>query len=547
MKIRQAGSYFSITGVKVGGVQARLEIRELEQQPEMWNLFLLGLDRYKAMDQNDKLSYFQIAGIHGAPFIDWDGVQGSGQVGYCTHGSNLFGTWHRPYLAVFEQILLDRVYEIVDEFPNGPTKDKYRDASSRLRLPYWDWAMTPPNGGTILPASTTTETVDVTFPNGTTGTIHNPLYDYKFHPLTPSDFPGDFPPFDEWPATLRQPSDFTVNATSQNGAVEDVLSSPGGFDSYRSTLYTLFTVYQGFTQFSNKGSGGSIGNLESIHDFIHGTFGSGHMGYVPVAAFDPIFWLHHCNVDRILALWQAVYPDTYLLPYVNQFATYTIAAGTVEDTNSPLTPFHTDSAGDFWTSEKSRYTDIFGYTYPEIQGNPSNDTLKAAINALYAPTTNGVIAKRQATENPLDYLSRVELPTSLGSTYSVRVFLGDFSSDASTWPTDPNLVGSHTSLSSPAMRNDLIVTHSVPLTQALRKRYESGDLKSLDQDVIIEYLKTNLHWRIQQQDLTEIPRDQAPEGLKVTTTSIEVVSPKSASDFPHWVGDFTDHPEISGN
>lgn len=25
-------------------------------------------------------------------------------------------------------------------------------------------------------------------------------------------------------------------------------------------------------------------------------------------AFDPIFFLHHCNVDRILALWEHVYP-----------------------------------------------------------------------------------------------------------------------------------------------------------------------------------------------------------------------------------------------
>jgi hypothetical protein len=28
------------------------------------------------------------------------------------------------------------------------------------------------------------------------------------------------------------------------------------------------------------------------------------MWYTEVAAFDPIFFLHHCNVDRLLALWQ---------------------------------------------------------------------------------------------------------------------------------------------------------------------------------------------------------------------------------------------------
>ena len=28
-----------------------------------------------------------------------------------------------------------------------------------------------------------------------------------------------------------------------------------------------------------------------------------------VSRFDPIFWLHHCNVDRMYALWQALHPD----------------------------------------------------------------------------------------------------------------------------------------------------------------------------------------------------------------------------------------------
>ena len=27
---------------------------------------------------------------------------------------------------------------------------------------------------------------------------------------------------------------------------------------------------------------------------------------IPVAAFDPIFWLHHCQVERLLTLWQTI-------------------------------------------------------------------------------------------------------------------------------------------------------------------------------------------------------------------------------------------------
>ncbi len=43
------------------------------------------------------------------------------------------------------------------------------------------------------------------------------------------------------------------------------------------------------------------------HGIVHGLVGNGTrgMGTVPWAAQDPIFWLHHCNIDRIWASWNA--------------------------------------------------------------------------------------------------------------------------------------------------------------------------------------------------------------------------------------------------
>lgn len=66
---RQApGSYYAITGAQ-GGVQPRLEIRQLQKAGgEMWNLFLLALIEFEAMDQKQIDSYYQIAGIHGMPW-----------------------------------------------------------------------------------------------------------------------------------------------------------------------------------------------------------------------------------------------------------------------------------------------------------------------------------------------------------------------------------------------------------------------------------------------------------------------------------------------
>jgi tyrosinase len=52
---------------------------------------------------------------------------------------------------------------------------------------------------------------------------------------------------------------------------------------------------KGFVDFSNA--------LQDTHDAIHGWVG-GVMSQVSFAAFDPIFWAHHCMVDRIWWMWQ---------------------------------------------------------------------------------------------------------------------------------------------------------------------------------------------------------------------------------------------------
>lgn len=63
LQSRQAGSgTFPITGIQNAGVQPRLEIRQMQQNSDMWNLFMLGLARFMQTDRSDKFSYYQIAG-----------------------------------------------------------------------------------------------------------------------------------------------------------------------------------------------------------------------------------------------------------------------------------------------------------------------------------------------------------------------------------------------------------------------------------------------------------------------------------------------------
>lgn len=97
-------------------------------------------------------------------------------------------TWHRPYLALFEQVLQRKAMEIASEYPAGDAQKKALTVASRVRLPYWDWAITPDSTEGAMPASLRKQSATVTYPNGTSGEIPNPLYAYNFHPLKYDDF-----------------------------------------------------------------------------------------------------------------------------------------------------------------------------------------------------------------------------------------------------------------------------------------------------------------------------------------------------------------------
>lgn len=56
--------------------------------------------------------------------------------------------------------------------------------------------------------------------------------------------------------------------------------------------------------------------VQNQHDRVHGWVG-GDMGIVAQSAFDPIFWSHHCMIDRLWYLWQVRHgvgniPPSYL-------------------------------------------------------------------------------------------------------------------------------------------------------------------------------------------------------------------------------------------
>lgn len=130
-----------------------------------------------SVNETTMTSYFQIAGIHGRPYQAWHGVNPKEMnvdgypTGFCPHGSILFATWPRPYLALLEQLVGEHAQEIAKAY-NSPVWSK---AADELRLPFWDWAAPPQLFPEILTVPTVQVTTAVGVKNG-----NNPLYRYEF-------------------------------------------------------------------------------------------------------------------------------------------------------------------------------------------------------------------------------------------------------------------------------------------------------------------------------------------------------------------------------
>lgn len=63
---RRQDDIYPVLGVRGQGLNntaPRLEIRELQRNPDLFNLYLLGLQRWQNSSQEDKFSYFQVAGM----------------------------------------------------------------------------------------------------------------------------------------------------------------------------------------------------------------------------------------------------------------------------------------------------------------------------------------------------------------------------------------------------------------------------------------------------------------------------------------------------
>ncbi|KAL0948486.1 hypothetical protein HGRIS_011054 [Hohenbuehelia grisea] len=412
---------YLITGLSAGGkIYPRREVQELaKNSPEQFTLFILASARVRDPTVTPPGPRFaDIAGIHGLPYERWPGdpnasarpVGRDDWQGYCNHGSVLFPLWHRPYVMALEQTIGEAAQAIAEDFAtNTPDEaDKWRQAALELRLPYWDWTL-PSTETEGLPQILKNPKLTLQMPGGKTQQIDNMLENYEFKGGLPDGFGTVVEQnplagtaarafYGDWARTYRWPDSKRTGVVQNYARLDQVLKSQyrgllrkvTSLFSYPTTGAIKDNIPRIWDQFSNT-QPASLGrtfpyvatSVEDPHNLIHLIVGGiGNMGDNSYAGFDPIFFLHHCNVDRILSLWEYVYPDYWLgmgyttngrLTKFNQpFGTFAEPDNAPLDETTPLVPFRR-ADGQYWqaadahsllsTARTQKY-----YTYSPVAG-----------------------------------------------------------------------------------------------------------------------------------------------------------------------------------
>ncbi|WP_163864038.1 tyrosinase family protein [Myxococcus eversor] len=333
----------------------------------------------KELPPDDPRSFFKLGGFHGEPFRGAGWGNASYWGGYCNHGNVLFPTWHRMYLVKLEEAL------------------RGVPGCEDVTLPYWD-ETSEESTQKGIPWALTVKDFEL---DGES--IPNPLRSFVFNQAIVDHIDHDKPSYSKPKGyeTVRYPlsglvgskedlaatrlhnkrySDYDKNVELLNAnvvnwlnsiiIVDDKPVSTHVADKYKSCLeapnYTVFSNNSSAAQWNGERPGTEpVVPLEEPHDSIHLAVGgfdypgatdyspidgaNGDMGENDTAGLDPIFFFHHCNVDRVFWLWQkrqgftdhldiiAGYPGTNSVD--GQGATPGVAPNSWLGLESPLAPF----------------------------------------------------------------------------------------------------------------------------------------------------------------------------------------------------------------
>ena len=244
----------------------RRDIWALEEEAGKWHPVTEAYARAVGVMQgradDDPTSWAYQAAVHGAP----QGMPRDEFVDQCQHNTWFFLPWHRMYLHFFEEIVRAALAE-VDEVSD--------DVKSSWALPYWNYDR---GGGTAaLPPAF----LEPTLADGQTP---NPLFTELRDPNIAAG--GELNPF-AISAARALVERFFAHDPVPGGTV--------GFGGPRT----------GWNHF-NESADAAPGALEQTpHNLVHGGVGGpdGLMSAFDTAPLDPVFWLHHANIDRLWEVW----------------------------------------------------------------------------------------------------------------------------------------------------------------------------------------------------------------------------------------------------
>lgn len=180
-------------------------------------------------------------------------------------------------------------------------EEALRCINSNISLPFWNWSSGPTTG---VPAACR----DATYINRSGDTVDNPLY---AGPI---------------------PTSLGGGMTSRRADIDTT-----SFDDLATSAQSALTQ----TSFSSFQPA-----LNGPHGGVHVRVG-GNMSSVSLAGFDPIFYLHHANVDRLWAIWQYSHP----------------AALPANEANLELEPFNQPYSTSWRLGSEVETTDMLGYRY----------------------------------------------------------------------------------------------------------------------------------------------------------------------------------------
>ncbi|MEO3974006.1 tyrosinase family protein [Streptomyces sp. CAU 1734] len=203
------------------------------------------------------------------------------------HGAPSALPWHRKYLLDFERAL--------------------QSVNPRVSLPYWDWTRDrTPTASLWAPD----------FMGGNGRASDGQVMDGPFAHST-----GDWTitvQYDDAPF-LRRSMTTTMSTLPTRAEVRHVL----GIDTYDAAPWDI--TAPGFRNHLE----GFVG--ADIHNRVHRWVG-GHMEQ-PVSPNDPVFWMHHCFVDKLWSDWQWRHPFRSYVP--------TAATPGVVSLHEPMPPWNT--------------------------------------------------------------------------------------------------------------------------------------------------------------------------------------------------------------